>query len=88
MYFLSPDPFFPEKKVPAGIPQGSKACIFLKSPSFGHQTLFFQKKKAPAGTREAAKTRIFMVLDPKWVEMARFGLRIGQNEAKWHQEAF
>ncbi len=34
------------------------------------------------GAREATKTCICLVLEPKWVEMAWFGLRIGQNEAK------
>ena len=78
--FCDTRPVFPDKKkVPAGIPQGSKARIFLKSSSFGHQTIFLQEKKSLREYPEAPK---LLILEPKWVHIAPFELSIFQNLSK------
>ena len=48
-------------------------------------SLFGEEKKPPRADAKAQQLVSLVVLDPKWVAMARFGLRLGQNESRRNQ---
>ena len=70
------------KKKPLQADAKLQKLIFHKNRGF-----YKEKKLLRAGIK-AQQLVIFVVLDMKWVAMAPFGLKLGQNESTRHQEGF